>query len=140
MWNQRHVDLKHAHWTEKLVLEIYKDRILYELLCFACLLNYIVCELQILEAPSLSLPKKSTPKLPEFQVSASYLFPACCWSKIILGTNIMANQDLCTQFCKTSFLYHLRPDFCSSYCFSGISPKDVGEGYATHISSFIILA
>jgi hypothetical protein len=30
--------------------------------------NYFV--LQILEAPSLPLPKKSTPKLPEFQVSA----------------------------------------------------------------------
>jgi hypothetical protein len=59
----------------------------------------------------LSLPKKSTPKLPEFQVSASYLFLACCWSKIILGTNIMANQDFLTQFCKTSFFYHLYPDF-----------------------------
>lgn len=37
-----------------------------------------VCNLQILEAPSLSLPKKSIPKLPEFQVSVPYLFPASC--------------------------------------------------------------
>ena len=49
-------------------------------------LSIFILELQILEAPSLPLPKKSTPRLPEFQVSPNNL--SCPVTKIALSVEV----------------------------------------------------
>lgn len=72
MIRQQHIDLKQGHWTEKLVLKYvtYKNFQSFSALRLSSTI------LQILKAPTLPIPKKSAPKLPEFQVSA-YMSPTC---------------------------------------------------------------
>lgn len=82
----------------------------------------------------MSLPKKSIPKLPEFQVSVPYLFPACS-GKLTLGTIVMENQEFSTCFWRTSFCSICRPNFCFSIASQEFHLKTL-ERAMQHTSSF----
>lgn len=68
-------------------------------------LDIYTSELQILEAPSLPLPKKSTPRLPEFQVSPNNL--SCPLTKISLLYKyrwwLLGNR--CLAYCSRIWLH-----------------------------------
>ena len=73
LWNQMLVPLKHAPWTEKLVLAMNKNEFFWKILLIKLkMLRHVFWALQILEAPSLLLTRRSRTPLPEFNVTCYF--------------------------------------------------------------------
>lgn len=69
-----------------------------------------ICLFQILEAPSLLLPKRSTPHLPEFQVSDHKIGfdPVNCFSRETFNWNSLDGWVLLVEFGHCFQEFHLK--------------------------------